>query len=129
MKIISKIKNIIPTVVGKASTVSKAFGHWYGGGKMHAKHIVALGIGSIFRSSDAELPEELRSRGLLKALNYKNSPDSSIYSKVRKEIGEEEIGMIAETIIQELYRYRFVSMVAIDSTYVQYYFAEDTDAA
>lgn len=128
MKTNSKISNIIPTVVGEASEVSRALGHWYCRGTMHAKHIVALGLGSIFRCSDTELPDELESRGLLKALQYKNTPDSSIYSKVRKEIGEEKIGRVAESIIRELYRHRTVSMVAIDSTYIPYYFGNDKDA-
>jgi hypothetical protein len=129
MKTISKIRNIIPMVVGCASTVSRTFGHWYQNGKMYAKHIVALGIGSIFRYSDAELPEELKSRGLLKVFGYKNAPDSSIYSRVRKEVGEEKIGKVAELIIQELYRDRFISLIAIDSTFIPYYFEKDEDAA
>lgn len=129
MKTISKIRNIIPTVVGYASAVSRTLGHWYQNGKMHAKHIVALGIGSIFRCSDAELPEELKSRGLLRVMEYKKGPDSSIYSKVRKEVGEEKIGKIAEFIVQELYRNRFLSLVAIDSTFIPYYFEKDTEAA
>ena len=95
---------------------------------MHARHVVALAIGSIFRCSDSELPEELRSRGLLKTLGYKSAPDSSGYSKVRKEVGEEKIGKVAEFIIWELYRNMFVSLMAIDSTYVPYYFDDDPDA-
>ena len=95
---------------------------------MHAKHIVASAMSSIFRCSDSELPEELRSRGLLKTLGYGSAPDSSGYSKVRKEVGEEKIGKVAEFIIWELYRNRFVSMMAIDSTYVPYYFDDDPDA-
>jgi len=55
---------------------------------MYAKHIVALAIGSIFGRTGAELPGELDSRGLLKVLEYKSSPDSLIYSKVRKEVGK-----------------------------------------
>lgn len=96
---------------------------------MHAKHVVALALGSIFRCSDTELAEELKSRGLLKVLGYKSAPNNSGYSKVRKEIGEEKIGKVAEVIIQELYKDRFVSLVAIDSTYVPYYFEKDNDAA
>ena len=46
MKIISKIRNIILTVVNEASLVSRESGHWYGNGAMYAKHIVALGLGS-----------------------------------------------------------------------------------
>ena len=116
-------------VIGYASMISKTFGHWYDEGKMYAKHIVALGIGSIFRYTDAEIPEELDDRKLLKTLKYKNIPDSSIYSKVRKEIGEEKIGKVAELIIHELYRDRFVSRVAIDSSFIPYYFEKDNDAA
>jgi hypothetical protein len=33
-------------------------------------------------------------------LGYKETPDKSIYSKVRKEVGEEKIGRVAELIIQ-----------------------------
>ncbi len=129
MKITSKIRNIIPAVAGYAGLVSKTFGHWYEEGKLYAKHIVALGMGSIFRYSDAELPNELKERGLLKVLGYKSPPHSSMYSKVRKEIGEEKIGKVAELIIQELYRGRFLSIIAIDSTFIPYYFEKDTDAA
>lgn len=128
MKTISKIRNIIPTVVGYATEVSRSLGHWYGKGIMYSKHIVGLALGSIFRCSDRELPDELDSRGLLKPLHYKNPPDSSIFSKVRKEVGEEKIGRTAELIIQELYRGRFVSLMAIDSTFIPYYFGKDTDA-
>ncbi|MGH2639377.1 MAG: transposase, partial [Rhabdochlamydiaceae bacterium] len=90
---------------------------------------VALAIGSIFRCSDAELPDELGDKGLLKVLGYGNIPHCSIYSKVRKEVGEEKIGKVAELIIQSIYRDRFVSMVAIDSTFLPYYFDDDKDAA
>ncbi len=96
---------------------------------MHAKHIVALAIGAIFRCSDRELPDELEDRRLLKVLGYKRCPDSSIYSKVRKEVGEEKIGRVAELIVQELYRNRFVSLMAMDSTFIPYYFDDDREAA
>jgi len=42
---------------------------------------------------------------------------------------EEKIGKVAELIIRELYRNRFISLMAIDSTFVPYYFEKDTDAA
>ena len=107
---ISKIRNIIPTFVGYTSEVSRNLGHWYEKGTMYAKHIVGLALGSIFRCSDKELPDELESRGLLKPLKYKNPPDPSIFSKVRKEVGEEKIGRTAELIIHELYKGKFVSL-------------------
>ncbi len=129
MRTISKIRNIIPTVVGYASLISKELGHIYQNGKMHAKHIVALGLGSIFRNSDIELSEELENRRLLSVLGYKRAPDHSAYSKVRKEVGEEKIGKVAELIIHELYRDKLVSLMAIDSTFIPYYFEKDTDAA
>ena len=127
-KTISEIRNIIPTFVGYTSEVSRNLGHWYEKGTMYAKHIVGLALGSIFRCSDRELPDELESRGLLKPLRYKNSPNSSIFSKVRKEVGEEKIGRTAELIIHELYRGKFISLMAIDSTFMPYYFDKDPDA-
>ena len=129
VKIVSKIRNIALTVVRGASLVSRELGHRYKNGMMHAKHVVALAIGSIFRCSDAELPDELEDKGLLKAFGYKSIPHSSIYSKVRKEVGEVKIGKVAELIIQGVYKNRFVSIVAIDSTFIPYYFEKDTDAA
>ena len=129
MKSISKIRNIIPTVVGYASLISRNLGHWYKNGAMYAKHVVALGLNAIFRCSDRELPDELDSRKLLKELKYKRIPDNSIFSKVRKEVGEEKIGRIAELIIHELYKEKFVSCIAIDSTFLPYYFEKDFDAA
>ena len=129
MKIISKLMNITPTVVGEASLVSRTLGHWYQNGRMHAKHIVALALSSIFRCSDSELADELEDKRLLKVLGYKSHPDPSIYCKVRKEIGEEKIGRTTELILQELYRNRFVTLMAIDSTFLPYYFETDTDAA
>jgi len=129
VKIVSKIRNIALTVVSGASLVSRELGHRYKKGMMHAKHIIALALGPIFRCSDSELSDELEDKGLLKVLGYKSAPDSSIFSKVRKEVGEEKIGRTTELIIQELYRGRFVSMVAIDSTFIPYYFERDTDAA
>ena len=95
---------------------------------MYAKHIVALALGPIFRCSDAELSDELGDKNLLKSLGYKSCPDPSIFSKVRKEVGEEKIGMTTELILRELYRGRLVSMVAIDSTFIPYYFEKDADA-
>ena len=95
---------------------------------MYAKQIVALALGSIFRCSDTELSDELEDKGLLKVLGYKSRPESSIFSKVRKEVGEEKIGRTTELIIQELYRGRFISTVAIDSTFLPYYFKKDYDA-
>ena len=129
MKIVSKLRNIAPTVVGGASAVSRTLGHWYQKGIMHAKHIVTLALGPIFRCSDSELSGELEDKGLLKVLGYKSPPDSSIFSKVRKEVGEEKIGRTTELIIRELYRGRFVSRIAIDSSFIPYYFEKDTDAA
>jgi transposase len=129
MKIVSKIRNIALTVVSGASLVSRELGHRYKKGMMHAKHIVTLALGSIFRCSDSELSDELEDRGLLKALGYKSPPDSSIFSKVRKEVGEEKIGRTTELIIHELYKGRFISRVAIDSSFIPYYFEKDPDAA
>ena len=121
--------NITPTVVGEASLVSRTLGHWYQKWRMHAKHIVALALGLIFRCSDSELADELEDKRLLKVLGYKSHQDPSIYCKVRKEIGEEKIGRTTELILQELYRNRFVTLMAIDSTFLPYYFETDTDAA
>ena len=129
MKIISKIKKIALTVVSEASMVSRALGHWYQNGMMHAKHIVALGLGSIFRCSDSELPGELEDRHLLKVLGYKSAPHPSIFSKVRKEVGEEKIGKTTELIQQVLYRDRSITMMAMDSSFLPYYFDNDLDAA
>ena len=95
---------------------------------MYGKHIVALALGSIFRCSDRELPDELQCRGLLKILGYQKAPNHSIFSKIRNEVGEKKIGRVAEEIIQELYRGRFVSLMAIDSTYIPYYFEDDLNA-
>jgi len=128
MKIVSKLKKIALSVGNAASLVARGLGHWYEEGKMYAKHIVALGLSPIFRCSDSELSDELEEKGLLKVLGYKSCPDSSIFSKVRKEVGEEKIGRTTELIIQELYRGRFLSMVAIDSTFLPYYFKKDYDA-
>ena len=128
MKIIKKIKNIIPSIISEVGFKCKEFGHWYGNGRMYGKHIIALGLGNIFRVSDRELPEELESKNLLKIFGYKNAPDHSIFSKVRREIGEEIIGSVAESIIQRLYKNRWLSIIAIDSTYVPYYFKKDKDA-
>ena len=128
MKIIKKIKNIIPSIISEVGFKCKEFGHWYGNGTMYGKHIIALGLGNIFRVSDRELPEELESKNLLKILSYKKAPDHSIFSKARKEIGEEIIGSVAESIIQRLYKNRWLSIIAIDSTYVPYYFKKDKDA-
>lgn len=128
MKIVSKLKKIALSVGNAASLVARGLGHWYEEGTMYAKHIVALGLSPIFRCSDSELSDELEEKGLLKVLGYKSCPDSSIFSKVRKEVGEEKIGRTTELIIQELYRGRFLSMVAIDSTFLPYYFKKDYDA-
>lgn len=128
MKILSKIKKIIPIVGGLAGLVSKELGHWYENGMAYGKHVIALALGSIFRCSDRELPDELEDRRLLKSLGYKNPPDHSAFSKVRKEVGEEKVGRLAEAIIREIYKNKFVSIVAIDSTFVPYYFEGDSDA-
>lgn len=129
MKTLSKIKKIIPIVKGKVSLVSRNLGHWYENGMMFAKNIISLALGAIFRCSDRELPEELEVRGLLKPLGYKRPPSHSIFSKVRKEVGEEKVGRVAEEIIRELYKDRLLSLIAIDSTFVPYCFDKDEDAA
>lgn len=129
MKILSRIKKVIPSAGKLASLVSREFGHWYMNGSAYGKQITALALGNIFRCSDRELPDELESRGLLSPLGYKNPPDHSIFSKVRKEIGEEKLGMVSELIIHEIYRDRLISLVAIDSSFIPYYFEDDADAA
>ena len=96
---------------------------------MYSKHIIGLALGTVFRCSDRELPDELRSRGLLKVLGYKGLPDHSIFSKVRSEIGEEKVGKVAESIIRVVYKDRFLRLVTIDSSYAPYYFEDDKDAA
>ncbi|MCL4380894.1 transposase, partial [Candidatus Marsarchaeota archaeon] len=128
MKTIKKIKNIIPSIIPEVGFKCKEFGHRYGNGTMYAKHVIAMALGNIFRVSDRELPEELESKNLLKVLSYKNAPDHSIFSKVRREIGEEIIGCVAESIMQRLYKNKWLSIIAIDSTYVPYYFKKDKDA-
>jgi len=125
---ISNLKKIIPFVGKLASLVARQLGHWYMNGMAYGKHLVALAIGNIFMCSDRELPNELKDRGLLAVLGYKKPPDHSIFSKIRKYVGEEKIGKLAELIIQELYRDRVVSCIAIDSTYVPHYFENDHDA-
>lgn len=129
MKVLSKIKKIIPVVEKQVALVSRELGHWYGDGMLYGKHVVALALGSIFRCSDRELPDELHVRGLLKILGYQSAPDHSIFSKVRSEIGEEKIGRVAESIIRSMYKDKILRIVAIDSTYIPYWFEFDTDAA
>jgi len=125
---ISNLKKIIPIVEKLASLVARQLGHWYMNGMAYGKHLVALAIGNIFMCSDRELPEELKERRLLTTLGYKNPPDHSIFSKIRKDVGEEKIGRLVELIIHELYRNRVVSCIAIDSTYIPHYFEKDYDA-
>ena len=125
---ISKIKHIMLSVINEVSFTCRKFNHWYGNGRMYAKHIIALAIGNIFRVSDRELPEELKSRGLLKILGYKNMPNHSIFSKVRKALGEEIIGQTAGFVIQQLYKNRSILLIAIDSTFVPYWFKKDKNA-
>jgi len=125
----SNIKRIIPIVEKVASLVSRELGHWYMNGMAYGKHIIALALGNIFRCSDRELPDELDDRRLLKPLGYRKPPDHSIFSKVRKEIGEEKIRRVTEAIIREIYRNRFVAVAAIDSVYIPYCFEKDADAA
>ena len=128
VKILSKIKKIIPVVMKQVALVSRDLGHWYGNGMLYGKHVAALALGSIFRCSDRELPDELQSRGLLKAFGYQTTPDHSIFSKVRSEVGEEKVGRVAESIICGLYKDRRLRLIAIDSSYVPYYFEDDLDA-
>jgi len=125
---ILNLKNIIPFVGNVASLVARELGHWYMNGAAYGKHIVALAVENILMCSDRELPEELEDRSLLTILGYKSPPDHSIFSKVRKDVGEEKIGKVVELIIQEFYRGRVISSIAIDSTYIPYYFEEDYDA-
>jgi len=125
---ISNLKKIIPFVGKFASLVARQLGHWYLNGMAYGKHLVALAIENIFMCSDRELPDELKDRRLLATLGYKNPPDHSIFSKIRKDVGEEKIGILAELIIHELYRNRVVSCIAIDSTFVPHYFENDYDA-
>ena len=112
----------------QVALVSRDLGHWYGNGMLYGKHVAALALGSIFRCSDRELPDELQSRGLLKAFGYQTTPDHSIFSKVRSEVGEEKVGRVAESIICGLYKDRRLRLIAIDSSYVPYYFEDDLDA-
>lgn len=128
VKILSKIKKVIPVVKKQVALVSRELGHRYGDGMLYGKHVIGLAFGSIFRCSDRELPDELQSRGLLKILGYNTAPDHSIFSKVRSEVGEEKIGRVAESIICGLYKDRFLRLIAIDSSYVPYYFEDDLDA-
>ena len=128
MKALSKIKKIIPIVGKQAALVSRELGHWYVKGRAYGKHVVALALGSIFRCSDRELPDELQCRGLLKILGYQKASNHSIFSKIRNEVGEEKIGRVAEEIISSVYKRRFVSLMAIDSTYIPYYFEDYLNA-
>jgi hypothetical protein len=128
VKILSKIKKIIPVVRKQVSLVTRELGHWYENGMKYGKHVIGLALGMIFRCSDRELPDELESRRLLGTLGYERTPDHSIFSKVRSEVGEEKIGRVAESIICEIYKNRLLRIIAIDSSYVPYYFEEDKDA-
>lgn len=128
VKILSKIKKVIPVVKKQVALVSRELGHRYGDGMLYGKHVIGLAFGSIFRCSDRELPDELQSRSLLKILGYNTAPDHSIFSKVRSEVGEEKIGRVAESIICGLYKDRFLRLIAIDNSYVPYYFEDDLDA-
>ncbi len=95
---------------------------------IYSKHVVGLALGSILRCSDRELLDELQSRGFLKSLGYHTAPDHSIFSKVRSEAGEEKIGRVAESIICKIYKKRLLRIIAIDSSFVPYYFEDDKDA-
>ncbi len=112
----------------QAALVSRSLGHWYGNGMLYGKHVVALALGAVFRCSDRELSDEMQSRGLLKSLGYQTEPDHSIFSKVRSEVGEDKVGRVAESIICEVYKDRHLRLIAIDSSYVPYYFEDDPDA-
>lgn len=91
MKIISKTRNITLTVVNEASLVSMELGHWYGNGAMHAKHIVALGMGLIFQCSDYELSDELSDKKLLKVLWYKSESDKSTSLRSERKLERKKL--------------------------------------
>ena len=73
MEKIPKIRNMIPAVVGGASAVSRALDHWHHWGSMHAKHIVALGLGLIFSAATRNYMMGWNAGGLLKVLKYENA--------------------------------------------------------
>jgi len=85
---ISNLKKIIPFVGKLASLVARQLGRWYMNGMAYDKHLVALAVGNIFMCSDRELPDELKDRRLLTTLRYKNPPDHSIFSKIRKDVAK-----------------------------------------
>ena len=85
---ISNLKKIISFVGKLASLVARQLGHWYINGMAYGKHLVALAIENIFMCSDRELPEGLKDRRLLTTLGYKNPPDHSIFSKIRKDVAK-----------------------------------------
>ena len=84
MKIIKKIKNIIPSIISEVGFKCKEFCHWYENGRMYRKHIIALGVGNIFRVSDRELPEELESKNLLKIFGYKSARSFNIFKSAKR---------------------------------------------
>ena len=84
VKKLSKIKNIIPVVKKQVVLISRELEHWYENGLMYSKHIIRLALGNIFRCSDRELPDELRSRDLLKVFWIQKSARSFDILKGKK---------------------------------------------
>ena len=104
MKIILKIKNIIPLVLATSCIVAQENGHRYKNGRLIGRQICAIVLENLFCCSDRELPDKLEEYSLLSELYYKKKPHYSVFSKVRKFIGSEAINKIFQFIIQQYYR-------------------------
>ena len=86
-----------------------------------------ISVEPVFKYCDGELSDELQSRDLLKLLGYQAEPCHSIFSKVKSEVGEGKWWRVAESIICRVYKDWCLQLIAIDSSYVLYYFEGDLD--
>ncbi len=128
MNIIKKIRNKIGEVWAAASLIACGLGHKYENGRLVGRQITAISIENLLGCSDKELPDRLEDNGLLQNLGYKKKPESSIFSRVRKDVGSAAIMEVNQFIIQRLYRNRTVRLLAIDSKFIQTVSKEDLQA-
>lgn len=128
MNIIKKIRNKIGEVWAAASLIAYSLGHKYENGRLVGRQIAAIAIENLLTCSDRELPDCLENYQLLDALGYKKSPNPSIFSHVRKEIGAKAIMEVDQFIIQRLYRNRSIRLLAIDSKFIQTFSKNDAQA-
>ncbi len=127
---ISKIKNIIISLMPKAAWVARMYGHTYKNGSMVGKNFIALAIRQLYGyKNDEKFLDFIWETGIAEILGYKRKPHSTLLSKTRKYAEGGAIMQLYNEFIREKCHGKKLRIIAQDSVDIPAFFIKTDNEA